>query len=57
MHLSMWHFIQVKNTITENNSANEKRTVQMDDKVSCTALLGISTFLYQQRPLVEGITL
>lgn len=57
MHLSMWHFIQVKNTITENNSANEKRTVQMDDKVSCTALLGISTFLYQQRPSVKGISL
>lgn len=32
MHLSMWHFIQVKNTITENNSVTERRTVQMDDR-------------------------
>lgn len=46
-----------KNTISENRGATEQRTVQMDDKVSRAALLGISAFLWQQRPIVKGVTL
>ena len=51
MDLSMWHFLQVKNIITENNSTTKKWTVQMGDKVSRAALVGISEFFYGNKGL------